>query len=105
MSNLKAVCKACKGKGKRWVDFGYPIGEDYTKCPDCDNGYTPPPQDVLDILECESIERELIAGGYLGKPDDLWEIRLNHHTFEGTKSFTGTTKLEAYRKAKEFIGR
>lgn len=98
MNNLKMECPTCNG-GKA----------DFCGCPTClDEGYTDPPQEILDALECAEIEKELIERQvhsifFKSVAFGDFVIDVCKRSSGESMLFKGKTKLEALRKAKEWI--
>lgn len=104
MEGFKVICPMCYGMSKM-------LG--YTDCDNCGNkGEVDPPQHILDDLECAEIERELLSKGYHvsinqflyeGKLCPALIIHLGNKLGFSHHGEYGTTKLQALRKAKEWI--
>lgn len=99
---LKIICPTCKGDG---TIFWNP--NERRMCQRCyGGGLISPPKQILDDLECVEIEREIsktfrISIEYAKSEVEVWVH--DKRTWDYIFSTEGKTKLEALRKAKEWL--
>lgn len=94
---LKIWCEACEGCGRTGLR---------DRCSVCKGaGYTDPPQEVLDAIECNEIKKQIKDIGIAIRIKILsFATRVDLGTdSEIIKEFFADNELEALRKAKEWL--
>lgn len=104
---LMMVCPTCDGKGSVQHFSYYEYGGSNSTCKQCKgNKYIQVPQQILDDLECAEIERYLLKHGgrvdtYVLSDENVQVALVSEKWI--VNDFVEKTKLEALRKAKEYL--
>lgn len=103
------VCPACNGEGKVKSEDRHWLALDYVNCSQCEcSKFVPPPQQILDDLECAEIEAYLIKKSrfsYIKQKNGVFKLMVTNKSgySKPFKFNLWSDKLEALRKSKAWL--